>query len=290
MSEIGQFLKKARKEKNLSIDEIQEVTKIRKRYLEAIENGEYNILPGPFYARAFIKNYAEVLELDAEQIFEEFAHEIPKVSSSAVDTVVPKRKRNMKTASPKVGKWLSRIVLYSFMVFVVFILYLGAVKYFDNLGEQAAENPGITGPTGDGNINADTESSEENEQNQDDYMDDKGENNNQADETIEPTWTRLESDRENTTFEYAGAEKMIIALQANDRVWYSLSDPVENKVLDTEELAKGSEKEWDLTDYEQVILRLGNPLGATLIINGEPVDIADMTKAHNLIINFKPLD
>lgn len=71
LSELGQFLKQARVEKNISIEEIQEITKIRKRYLEAIENGEYDVLPGQFYARAFIKSYSEAIGLNAEDVLQQ---------------------------------------------------------------------------------------------------------------------------------------------------------------------------------------------------------------------------
>ncbi|MDG0793610.1 helix-turn-helix domain-containing protein [Cohnella ginsengisoli] len=51
-----------------TLDDIQEITKIRKRYLEAIESGDYKVLPGSFYVRAFVKTYAETVGLDAEEV------------------------------------------------------------------------------------------------------------------------------------------------------------------------------------------------------------------------------
>lgn len=49
MSELGRHLKEARLQKGMSLDDVQEVTKIRKKYLEAIEAGDYKVLPGSFY-------------------------------------------------------------------------------------------------------------------------------------------------------------------------------------------------------------------------------------------------
>lgn len=292
MSDLGQFLKQTRLKKNLSIDEVQEITKIRKRYLEAIESGDYHILPGTFYARAFIKSYAEVLGLDTEQIFKEYAHEIPQTSSATIETVVPKRKRSVKTTSPKTGKWLSRILLYSFIVFVCFAVYMAAVNYLDNLGEQATEPPKITGPTGDGRIESPNQSEIDEPDTNTEHAASESENEEEEKEPEQPpvVWTRVESNRKNTTFEYSGPKEIILTLQAKDRVWYRLSDPKENKEIDSTELQKDTEKEWDLTGYEQVVLRLGNPPGANLLVNGQEVDISGLPQPHDLIIHFKSVE
>jgi cytoskeletal protein RodZ len=56
LTELGKLLKEKREEKGMSLEELQTATKIQKRYLAAIEEGNYDVLPGTFYARAFIKN------------------------------------------------------------------------------------------------------------------------------------------------------------------------------------------------------------------------------------------
>ncbi|HEY0827135.1 MAG TPA: helix-turn-helix domain-containing protein, partial [Bacilli bacterium] len=68
MSDLGQLLIKARNEKGLTIEDLQETTKIRKAYLEAIEEGNYKKLPGNFYVRAFIKSYAEAVGLEPDEV------------------------------------------------------------------------------------------------------------------------------------------------------------------------------------------------------------------------------
>lgn len=70
MSELGQQLREARLQKGMSLDDVQEMTKIRKRYLEAIEAGDYKVLPGSFYVRAFIKTYAETVGLNPDELLE----------------------------------------------------------------------------------------------------------------------------------------------------------------------------------------------------------------------------
>ncbi|KRM06498.1 transcriptional regulator [Liquorilactobacillus ghanensis DSM 18630] len=65
MSEIGKTLKAARIEKGYTLDDLQQITKIQKRYLIAIEEEKFSDLPGEFYVKAFIKQYAETVGLDA---------------------------------------------------------------------------------------------------------------------------------------------------------------------------------------------------------------------------------
>src|SRR5690625_2192743 len=64
--QIGEQLKEAREQKNLTLDDIQATTKIQKRYLIAIEHEDFHALPGRFYARAFIKEYANAVRLDPD--------------------------------------------------------------------------------------------------------------------------------------------------------------------------------------------------------------------------------
>ena len=77
LTELGTRLKEARLSKGYSLDDLQEITKIQKRYLIGIEEGNYSIMPGTFYVRAFIKQYAEAVGLDSNEIFRKFKNEIP---------------------------------------------------------------------------------------------------------------------------------------------------------------------------------------------------------------------
>jgi cytoskeleton protein RodZ len=68
---IGPILEKRRLEKGLSLKEVEQATKIRKRYLEGLEREDPTVLPDPVYARGFLKTYANFLGLDGERLSRE---------------------------------------------------------------------------------------------------------------------------------------------------------------------------------------------------------------------------
>jgi cytoskeletal protein RodZ len=61
VTELGNRLKEARLAKGLSLEDLQSITKIQKRYLIGIEEGNYSSMPGNFYVRAFVKQYQQLI-------------------------------------------------------------------------------------------------------------------------------------------------------------------------------------------------------------------------------------
>lgn len=125
VSDLGQLLRKARMEKKISLDDLQEATKIRKRYLEAIEDGDYKIMPGNFYVRAFIKSYAEAVGLDPNEVLRLYQNVIP---SPEPEHIEPIRTKRTARNTERIGKWASNVMMISFVV-----LILGIIYYYINL-------------------------------------------------------------------------------------------------------------------------------------------------------------
>jgi transcriptional regulator with XRE-family HTH domain/Holliday junction resolvase len=122
MSDLGQLLKKARTQKAITLDELQELTKIRKRYLEAIEEGNYKILPGNFYVRAFIKSYSEAVGLEPVEVLRLYRSVLPEPAPELVSE--PKRRTTKHIRnSDKMSKWVSALLLVAFPILIVSILY-----------------------------------------------------------------------------------------------------------------------------------------------------------------------
>ncbi len=72
---IGDTLREARERQNLSIKDIEKGTSIRALYIEAIEKGEFDKLPGNAYTKGFIRNYANFLKLDADACVRQYNEE-----------------------------------------------------------------------------------------------------------------------------------------------------------------------------------------------------------------------
>lgn len=67
-SRIGTILREARNRRKIDLEEVEAATRIRVRYLRAIENEEWDVLPGGVYTRGFIRTYASFLGLDGERL------------------------------------------------------------------------------------------------------------------------------------------------------------------------------------------------------------------------------
>jgi cytoskeletal protein RodZ len=75
LSPVGEQLRGARERKGVDLHRVERDTKIRIKYLEALESGDFGDLPGEVYTRGFLRNYATYLGLDADDIVAEWRHE-----------------------------------------------------------------------------------------------------------------------------------------------------------------------------------------------------------------------
>src|SRR3954466_13673459 len=72
MPDIGATLQEARMRARIDISEVEAATKIRAKYLRAIENEEWDMLPGPTFVKSFLRTYAEYLGIDGKLLVEEY--------------------------------------------------------------------------------------------------------------------------------------------------------------------------------------------------------------------------
>jgi hypothetical protein len=89
MPEIGATLREARMRARIDISDIEAETKIRAKYLRALENEEWNLLPGPTYVKSFLRTYAEALGLDAKLLVEEYKLRHERVAESELRPIAP---------------------------------------------------------------------------------------------------------------------------------------------------------------------------------------------------------
>jgi cytoskeletal protein RodZ len=83
MKSVGSILREKRLRKCILLEDVEKATKIRKKFLEAIEADDYSIIPSISYAKGFVKNYSEFLGLDSQTtlaFFRRQSQDAPKQS------------------------------------------------------------------------------------------------------------------------------------------------------------------------------------------------------------------
>lgn len=142
MDEVGKKLREARIDKGYTIDDLQQITKIQKRYLIAIEEGNFDALPGDFYVRAFIKQYAETVGLDGQKLLDQYSDELPQSASTTAaaeeEEQQPTDKRRearpllgASTVTARAKNYLPQIIIVAVVTIIIIIL-----SYFTWRGTQ----------------------------------------------------------------------------------------------------------------------------------------------------------
>jgi transcriptional regulator with XRE-family HTH domain len=129
--EIGNTLRDARESRGISLEEAEENTKIRRKYLQALEREDFDLLPGRVYAKAFIKNYAIFLGLRHTELVSAYEKRIPLIEKD--DDMVEKPLTRIEKPG---GRILSRVLL----TLTALILVAGVYIYwpsFDMTGQTA---------------------------------------------------------------------------------------------------------------------------------------------------------
>ena len=150
MPEIGPTLREARMRARIDISEIETTTKIRAKYLRALENEEWDLLPGPTYVKTFLRTYAEALGLDAKLMVEEYKLRHERPSDAELRPIAPPRsgrRAGTGAGSMRAGSFggrRGRGVPRGYLVGAVVVLVLGllyALSYFTD------EEPATTATT-----------------------------------------------------------------------------------------------------------------------------------------------
>ncbi len=140
---LGETLRKQRKARGISLVEVAEHTKIGKRYLEALENGEFNQLPGETYIRGFLRAYAKYLELDDELLSRQYLDQRQQDTERSENS--PDRGREKDSVNPSVWSALVAILVLAGLGIGFFLFWPSSLKSktepkSDGLPMQAA-NP-----------------------------------------------------------------------------------------------------------------------------------------------------
>jgi cytoskeleton protein RodZ len=99
-SGVGTVLREARNRRKVELSEVEAATKIRFRYLRAIEDEEWDVLPGGVYTRSFIRTYASFLGLDGERLVEDYRGEVEPWQRASVEQAQSGSQDGQGEASP----------------------------------------------------------------------------------------------------------------------------------------------------------------------------------------------
>ena len=101
-TELGDQLRHARENKSLSLEEIEKATGIRKRFLQAMEEGRFDVLPGPIQLRGFLRNYANYVGLNGDQMLALYERQtLSAQTTAALQSASPARPVAMQPTPPK---------------------------------------------------------------------------------------------------------------------------------------------------------------------------------------------
>ncbi|CAN5597311.1 MAG: DUF4115 domain-containing protein [Chloroflexi bacterium] len=124
---LGEVLRAAREAKSLDLTRVERETKIRERYLSALERGEYRELPGSVYTKGFLRNYGAYLGLDPEYLIDLYRLE---TSSSSAERV------GHPAARRPIARRRSRSLVVTPGAVVAAILTIGVGAFFAYLGYE----------------------------------------------------------------------------------------------------------------------------------------------------------
>jgi cytoskeletal protein RodZ len=135
--DIGPTLREARMRARIDITEVETRTKIRAKYLRAIENEEWDLLPGPVYVKSFLRTYGDYLGVDSRMLIDEYKRRYERPVDHELRPIAPLgRERDRQPRGPLLPPWA---VIAGVLVVVVLALYL-----LGNTGSQKSTPPTTT--------------------------------------------------------------------------------------------------------------------------------------------------
>src|SRR5829696_2687898 len=136
MPEIGETLREARMRRRIDMTEVETATKIRGKYLRALENEEWDLLPGPTFVKSFLRTYAEYLGLDARLLVEEYRQRYERPAAQDLTPFSTARRGPVRRRRARLAA-MGPVLVIAFLV----VGLLGALDALGTIGEDEDEPP-----------------------------------------------------------------------------------------------------------------------------------------------------
>jgi cytoskeletal protein RodZ len=133
MPEIGETLREARMRRRIDMAEVETATKIRAKYLRALESEEWELLPGPTFVKTFLRTYADYLELDSRLLVEEYKQRFERPAGMELTPLNLRSQRRRRRVGPRIGPGI--------VVVVGIVLLLGALYALGKFGGDGGNTP-----------------------------------------------------------------------------------------------------------------------------------------------------
>lgn len=140
MANIGSTLRDTRIRNKIDIGSVEQATKIRAKYLRALENEEWSVLPGPTYVKSFLRTYAEFLGIDPYVLIEEYNarfEEPEELEVPAFRREAPIRDQVRRVNPPS----RLTIAVVVFVLFLGFLVFLGLTGGDEDNGTPESPTP-----------------------------------------------------------------------------------------------------------------------------------------------------
>jgi cytoskeletal protein RodZ len=284
LTELGTRLREAREANGYSLDDLQNMTKIQKRYLMGIEEGNYEMMPGKFYVRAFIKQYAEAVGLDPERIFEEYPNDIPVTNAADLPELSRVQSRKpVSESSSKVLNIIPKILVALFVIGAVFVVWYLLPKQFgnDNAGtgndqEESvdySESPEVQQPD---NEDGETDESNDAAGGSEGESDSEG-NEEEAEEPEEPAEqpsqeiTVANVSGKETTYDLKNTDDFNLDISASGDTWIGVYNSKDEQLF-SQMMKNGDSQSFDLSADGEAFIIVGNAPATTIKVNDEQIN------------------
>lgn len=317
LTELGQRLRQERESKGLSLEDLQKLTKIQKRYLLGIEEGNYEVMPGKFYVRAFIKQYCEAIGLDTDAIFEEYKSDIPSTQTEDMPQQLSRVRSRKEIPQHTKGvtkayDYLPTVLVVAGVVVVGIIIWVIAQNIVSDKNKEQANQEAPNSEVQQSNTQEETNettakndnSKSEDEQSAADKKEqekEKAEKEKAAKEKAEKEKAEKEK-KDSGKQEYKEVQKTgrsaTYALSGTDAFNLEVTSTQADTWLDVKNgkgnaffssiLKKGETKEFDLTKETEARVNIGYSPGVELKINGKAVDLPfDSSKQVRQVVTIQ---
>lgn len=216
---LGKTLRDARIAKGFTLDDLQQTTKIQKRYLIAIEDQNFDELPGDFYVRAFIKQYADMVDLDGAELLKQFDSALPSTQTQEyVDKVNennPETRSQQRKVDDRYVK-LRRTIPVIGIVIVVLVVLVGIwVAASHNGSSTKKDNVDSSSVSVSGSSNKSSSSSSKSSSTS---------SKSSSKKAKTPSFKQLSTTTSGSTWEMKNASsKPKVALSASSSAWVAVS-------------------------------------------------------------------